>query len=305
MAFDWTSLIGPVIGGIAGAAAGGDTKTGATATRDPWAPAQPYMLDNLKREASLQQQLTDKPFNEQQTQGYNNLFGDIGNFRQNVMPGLMNFANKGMTSSYQRQAGGAPGSGGGYGGAVRPGGLMGGGTGPFSVQDATQGVSGGLMTDFNAQAMRPAPMAPAPQQGGGQPGAAQDGYSGGMEGGGGSDQQTGTPYGGIGTGQYTDQINTNAKAAFQKAIAAGVLPAIAMAAYTKATQTGAALDEVNTYNDPIAGLNALQGWTGVDPTYDYYGFNDRSGNGDSGFGSSSVGGNDSHNGDSSHGSRGW
>lgn len=303
MAFDWSSLIGPAIGAVAGAASSGDTKTGATATRDPWAPAQPYMLDNLKREASLQGQLTERPFNEQQTQGYNNLFGDIGNFRSNVMPGLMDFANRGMTSSYQRQTGGAPGSGGGYGGAVRPGGLMAGGAGPFSVQNATQGVSGGLMADYNAQAMRPSTQGAQGQQGGG-----------GMAGGGspigtGSSQgsgevSAGTPYGGIGTGAYTDQINANAKAAFQKNLMLGMAPAVAMAAYTKMTQTGAALDSVNSYADPIAGLNALQGWTGVDPTYDYYGFD--SGNGDGGgFGSSSQGGNDSHNGDSSHGSRGW
>lgn len=133
-----TGNAGALVGGLFGAAASGDTKTGATQSRDPWGPAQPHILRNLQNEADLQQHYQKTPFNAQQQQGYSNLFGDIGNFRDNVAPGLMDFANRGMTSNYQRQRGGAPGSGGGYGGDVVPGGIRQSGQGPFSVARGAQ-----------------------------------------------------------------------------------------------------------------------------------------------------------------------
>ena len=131
---------GSLIGGLLGAASssGSGKANETTTTRDPWAAAQPYMLKNLQNEADLQGYYQKTPFNAQQQQGYSNLFGDIGNFRDNVAPGLMEFANRGMTSSYQRQRGGAPGSGGGYGGAVQPGGMGQSGQGPFSVARGAQ-----------------------------------------------------------------------------------------------------------------------------------------------------------------------
>lgn len=129
---------GAIAGGLLGALGSKDTKTAAEQTKAPWAPAQPYMLKNLQNESDLQDYYKKTPFNTQQQQGYSNLFGDIGNFRDNVMPGLMDFANKGMTSSYARQTGGAPGSGGGYGGDVRPGGMSQSGQGPFSVARGAQ-----------------------------------------------------------------------------------------------------------------------------------------------------------------------
>lgn len=101
---------GSLLGGLFGAASSGDTKTGGTQSRDPWGPAQPFILKNLQNESDLQNYYQKTPFNQQQQQGYSNLFGDIGNFRDNVAPGLMDFANKGMATSYQRQRGSAPGS---------------------------------------------------------------------------------------------------------------------------------------------------------------------------------------------------
>ena len=137
---------GSLLGGLFGAASSGNTTTGATQSRDPWGPAQPHILRNLQNEADLQSYYQKTPFNAQQQQGYSNLFGDIGNFRDNVAPGLMDFANRGMTSSYQRQRGGAPGSGGGYGGAVQPGGMSQSGQGPFSV---ARGVQQNGLLDLN------------------------------------------------------------------------------------------------------------------------------------------------------------
>lgn len=128
------SNAGSIVGGLLGAAGSGDSKTGATQNRDPWGPAQPYILKNLENESKLQDYYQKTPFNQQQTQGYSNLFGDIANFRDNVAPGLMDFANKGMTTSYQRQQGGAPGSVG-YGGQ---GGNTQSGQGPFSIARGAQ-----------------------------------------------------------------------------------------------------------------------------------------------------------------------
>lgn len=101
---------GAILGGLLGFAGSGNTTTGATQSRDPWAPAQPFILKNLQNESDLQGYYQKTPFNQQQQQGYSNLFGDIGNFRDNVAPGLMDFANKGMTGGYQRQRGSVPGS---------------------------------------------------------------------------------------------------------------------------------------------------------------------------------------------------
>ena len=100
MAFDWTSLIGPAIGAFAG---GGDETQTTTSTSDPWKAAQPYMLRNLQDTEQLGNALKKNPFNPQQIEQYSNLFGDIGNFRSNVAPGLMDFANRGMNSNYQRE----------------------------------------------------------------------------------------------------------------------------------------------------------------------------------------------------------
>lgn len=116
--------------------------------QEPWAAAQPYILDNLKRGSELQKFYDKTPFNQQQIEGYSNLFSDANNFRNNTMPGLLDFANRGMTSSYSRQTGGAPGSGGGYGGAVRPGGLLQSGQGAFAAP-IRSGQPGNGLIDLN------------------------------------------------------------------------------------------------------------------------------------------------------------
>lgn len=153
MAFDWTSLIMPAIGAFAGS---GDKTQTTTSTSDPWAAAQPYMLRNLQDTEQLGNALKKNPFNPQQIEQYSNLFGDIGNFRSNVAPGLMDFANRGMNSNYQRERVSRPGDVAGYGGSFQPGatnpqrqqssGLL----GPFSVAQGG-GSSGGLLDLNGAQ----------------------------------------------------------------------------------------------------------------------------------------------------------
>ena len=106
-----TDNAGAIAGGLLGflGNSGSSKANETTQTRDPWGPAQPYILRNLKDQQDLHEQYQKNPFNAQQQSGYNNLFADADNFRSNVAPGLMDFANRGMTGSYERQRDGAPG----------------------------------------------------------------------------------------------------------------------------------------------------------------------------------------------------
>lgn len=101
--------------------------------KEPWAPAIPWLTANLKTGQDLQKFYQQNPFGAQQKIGMQNHLGMADQFNSQMMPGLMDFANKGMTSQYQRGAGGAPGSMAGYGGAQRQPGLLSSGAGPFSA----------------------------------------------------------------------------------------------------------------------------------------------------------------------------
>jgi hypothetical protein len=65
----------------------------------------------------------------------------------------------------------------------------------------------------------------------------------------------------IGTGNMTNAINDSAEAAFKKYLALGLTPAVAAALVQKMMATNETLDAVNATDDPIATLNAVQGWT--------------------------------------------
>ena len=101
--------------------------------KEPWAPAIPWLTANLKTGQDLQKFYQQNPFGAQQKIGMQNQLGMADQFQGQMMPGLMDFANKGMTSQYQRGAGGAPGSMAGYGGAQRQPGLLSSGAGSFSA----------------------------------------------------------------------------------------------------------------------------------------------------------------------------
>ena len=140
---DYAPLIGAGLGALSSS---GDTTKTDTSKKEPWGPAQDWMKANLKTGQNLQNYYEQNPFNQQQKTGYQNSFTGLDNFNQNMMPGLMDFANNMMTSRYERQRGGPAGSGAGYGGGVVPGGMRSGGNGPFS---APQMQSYGLL-DWNA-----------------------------------------------------------------------------------------------------------------------------------------------------------
>ena len=122
MAFGLSAGAVSLIGGGLGLLSGGSKNGGAGASsseRSPWAPAAPYLQDNLKTNSDLQKFYQQNPFNAQQKTGLQNTLTDADQFRSRVAPGLMGFANGMMGSNYQRQTGGEVGSGAGYGGERR------------------------------------------------------------------------------------------------------------------------------------------------------------------------------------------
>lgn len=79
-------------GGLLGALAGKDTQSTQTSSRDPWGPAQPYLLDNLKTNAAMQKYYQENPFSAEQKRAYQGVFDSNANAMANapVMSGIAN-----------------------------------------------------------------------------------------------------------------------------------------------------------------------------------------------------------------------
>ena len=103
-----SAILGPVAGAVVGGVMGGGGGGGGsqTASKEPWAEAAPWIKDNIKTGQDLQRYYQQNPFNSLQQTGYQNQFADIDQFRNQMAPGLMNFANKLMGSNYQRASAG-------------------------------------------------------------------------------------------------------------------------------------------------------------------------------------------------------
>lgn len=260
------NFAGPLLGGLFGAASSGNTTTGATQSRDPWGPAQPHILRNLQNEADLQGYYQKTPFNAQQQQGYSNLFGDIGNFRDNVAPGLMDFANRGMATNYQRQRGSAPGAIG-YGAQPSaPQSPM----GPFGVARGAQAQNpmldlNGAQNPYTNGGIKATAQAAPAMSGGGLLGG-----GGAPTGGHGGQSTADSMYGGIGVGAWSDKLNQQAQDTFSTIAPASVVAAAVAALVQKGMSEQAALAAVNETGDPIGALAALQQMTDMDPNYNYY-----------------------------------
>lgn len=82
----------PTLAKLGGAAIGAlsskDSTTSNSSSRDPWAPAQPYLLDNLKTNSAMQEHYRQNPFSDLQKQQYQGLFNSLANSQANV-PGLL------------------------------------------------------------------------------------------------------------------------------------------------------------------------------------------------------------------------
>jgi hypothetical protein len=97
------AILGPVLGSVAGGLVGrSGSKGGQTQSKAPWEPARPWLEDNIDTGQDLQRFYQQNPFNRQQQDAYNNIFADQSNFRGNIAPGMMDFANRLMGTNYQR-----------------------------------------------------------------------------------------------------------------------------------------------------------------------------------------------------------
>ena len=154
-----------VAGPVAGAVVGGLMSDGGeeqTATKEPWSAAAPWLRENIAQGQNLQAYYQQNPWNSLQQTGYQNIYGDLDNFRNSIAPGMMDFANRLMGTNYSRggatmqnkpQAMPRSGAQSGNGGmlssllsAAQPGQQSRGSSGPFSV---SPGQSYGLL-DFQA-----------------------------------------------------------------------------------------------------------------------------------------------------------
>jgi len=133
------AVAGPVAGAVVGGLMSDDSEQSQTASKEPWKDAAPWLRENLRTGQGLQGYYQQNPFNPQQQTAYQNTFGDIDAFRNQMAPGLMGFANKLMGSSYQRG-----GSTAGANGAVGGGGMGG-------LLSSGQAAQGGDMKALIAQ----------------------------------------------------------------------------------------------------------------------------------------------------------
>lgn len=87
------------LGGAAlGAASAKDTQTTASQSKDPWSQAQPYLIDNLKTNAAMQDYYRANPFSNEQKTAYQGLLNTVANNAANSAPMMAN-ANNFMQSS--------------------------------------------------------------------------------------------------------------------------------------------------------------------------------------------------------------
>lgn len=105
----------PFIGGLLGAVGSSGSQT-QTQNRDPWGPAQPYLLNNLQNLSDLQKFYQANPLSADQQRIYQSTMANNDRMQNSIGPGLLSFAGGLMGQQYQRQSGGRPGDGAGYGG---------------------------------------------------------------------------------------------------------------------------------------------------------------------------------------------
>lgn len=91
--------IGGLLGGIFGDKGGGQQQS---QTQEPWGPTKQPLTDLINQGQQLNQYYQQNPFNPMQQTGYQNLFGDLDQFRNQIAPGLMGMANRMMGANYQR-----------------------------------------------------------------------------------------------------------------------------------------------------------------------------------------------------------
>lgn len=102
---NWGQMLkdyGPIVTSLLGAASSARDQN-QSATREPWAPAQPFLQDVLSRAGGMLPNYLSNPMSPQQQQFMNNAFG-MANAGAAAMPGLL--ANFNATGGgYNRRGG--------------------------------------------------------------------------------------------------------------------------------------------------------------------------------------------------------
>lgn len=137
---------GALVGGLFSDSGGGQSQS---QTREPWGPAQQGLKDVLSDATKLREYYKQNPLNQLQQTGYQNLFGDLENYRQNIAPANMALANRFMNSNYQRAPAGSE-----MGGYLQPERSMGAGMaqGMASMGQPMSGGQGGALAGLLGQA---------------------------------------------------------------------------------------------------------------------------------------------------------
>lgn len=130
----------PIAGAVAGSVVSGAMNKGGggssqTTTNEPWSAVQPWMKENIEKGQKLQGYYEQNPFNQLQQTSYQNLYGDIDNYRQNMAPSMMALSNRLMNSNYQRAPAGSE-----MGGFLKPERSMGAGTYTYGAAPAPGGM---------------------------------------------------------------------------------------------------------------------------------------------------------------------
>jgi hypothetical protein len=85
-------ILGALAGGLLG---GGDSESSQKSERTPWAPAQPWLQNNITQGQALQNQYMENPFSKQQQNAYSNAFGMSDAYRA-MLPQLLQGLNMGQ-----------------------------------------------------------------------------------------------------------------------------------------------------------------------------------------------------------------
>lgn len=96
------AILGPIAGSVVGGLMSDGGGESQTASKEPWEPARKPLINSINTGQDLERYYQQNPFNPLQQQGYQNLFADLDQFRGQMAPQLMQFANGMMNSNYQR-----------------------------------------------------------------------------------------------------------------------------------------------------------------------------------------------------------
>ncbi len=223
---------GALLGGLLG---GQSSRQSTTQSRDPYAPAQPWINSNINSGMSLQKQYQAQPLSLGQIGAYANSQGLTDGFRAqaasltNQMNNMRQFDRNNPTQRATQ----------------------------FNFTDAPANQQQSMQTVINSL-----PQASQVDLGrriveGGLMGNPAGGSSGAYR----AAEEGGTPWGGIGVGNLTDQINGDAMATFKQIAPFSAVAGGLAAMYQKYQAQQEALAAANAAADPIGYLNGAQGWT--------------------------------------------